>query len=299
MNEDHKSRVFLFVIEASDLTKKLWWKFFDWLAVISWSYLLFVSFLAMIVGGILGLGSFLPLLILVSIMIKSLAGGKRSAEIAASDARLRADVEALERRVIEAEMATLQAQIEPHFLFNTLALISQLIETNPSQASIVHDHLIKYLRLALPNNREQIKSKLDQQLELSRAYLSIMQERMQERLTYEIICPSHLKHLAFPSMMIQALVENAITHGLESQIDGGHITIIARQGEQEIQLEISDNGVGFDFQTKEGRGINNIRERLKILYGLKANLSIEVPASGGTRVTLHIPLSIENIRSAE
>ncbi|MFA9275122.1 MAG: sensor histidine kinase [Candidatus Aquirickettsiella gammari] len=289
MDAGDKNKVLLFMFDVIETGKVFWWKFFDWLAVISWSYLVFVSILAMIIGGILGLGSLLPLLVFVSIMIKSLAGGKRRAEIAASDASTRADVEALERRVLEAEMATLQAQIEPHFLFNTLALIGQLIETDPQQASIVHTHLIKYLRAALPQIREQGGGKLGQQLALSRAYLNIMQARMQERLTYEIECPAELEHVAFPSMMIQTLVENAIKHGLEPKTDGGHISILARQGEGEIQVEVCDNGIGFDLHADDGIGLSNIRERLKVLYGVKASLIIEVPETGGAKLTLHIP----------
>jgi sensor histidine kinase YesM len=289
MNEDEKNRVLLFMLDVINTAKVFWWKFFDWLAVVSWSYLVFVSILAMIVGGILGLGALIPLLAFVSIMIKSLAGGKHRAELAASDAAARANLEALERRVLEAEMAALQAQIEPHFLFNTLALIGQLIETDPQQASIVHTHLIKYLRAALPQIREQGGGKLGQQLALSRAYLNIMQARMQERLTYHIECPASLEHLAFPSMMIQTLVENAIKHGLEPKTDGGHIEIIARQGEAEIQVEVSDNGIGFDLHADDGIGLSNIRERLKVLYGLKASLVIEIPETGGAKLTLHIP----------
>ena len=289
MTTDDKNKVLLFMLDLIETGKVFWWKFFDWLAVISWSYLIFVSFLAMIIGGILGLGGLIPFLVFVSIMIKSLAGGKRRAELAATDAATRADVEALERRVLEAEMATLQAQIEPHFLFNTLALIGQLIETDPRQASIVHTHLIKYLRAALPQIREKGGGKLGQQLELSRAYLNIMQARMQERLSYQIECPPELSHVAFPSMMIQTLVENAIKHGLEPKTDGGHISIIARQGEAEIQVEVSDNGIGFDLHADDGIGLSNIRERLKVLYGLKASLVIEVPETGSAKLTLHIP----------
>lgn len=289
MKEEEKNKVLLFMLDLIETSKVFWWKFFDWLAVISWSYLIFVSLGAMIIGGILGLGGLIPFLVFVSIMIKSLAGGKRKAELAATDAATRADVEALERRVLEAEMATLQAQIEPHFLFNTLALIGQLIETDPHQASIVHTHLIKYLRAALPQIREQGGGKLGQQLALSRAYLNIMQARMQERLTYHIECPTTLEHVAFPSMMIQTLVENAIKHGLEPKTDGGHISIVARQGEAEIQVEVSDNGIGFDLHADDGIGLSNIRERLKVLYGLKASLVIEVPETGGAKLTLHIP----------
>jgi sensor histidine kinase YesM len=290
VNDDDKNKLLLLLLDTKATAKVLWWEFFDWLAVSSWRYLIIISVLAMIVGGILGLGPFVPLIVFSSILIKSLAGGKRHAEIAAKTAATRADVEALERRVLEAEMATLQAQIEPHFLFNTLALIGQLIETDPSRAAIVHTHLIKYLRAALPQIREQQGGgKLGQQIDMSRAYLNIMQARMQERLTYQIDLPSELVHLPFPSMMIQTLVENAIKHGLEPQINGGHIAIIAKKGENEIQVEVCDNGAGFNLNADEGIGLTNIRERLKVLYGTKAALVVEVPTTGGARLTLHIP----------
>ena len=289
MNKDVKNQIFLFLLDVTETAKILWWKFFNWLAVISWGYLVFVSFLAMIIGGLLDLGSLPPLLVFGSFMIKSLAGGKRKAEIAANDAASHANLEALERRLLEAEMATLQAQIEPHFLFNTLALIGQLIETDPDHAAVVHGHLIKYLRAALPQIRESGQSKLSQQLELSRAYLNIMQARMQERLSYDIDCPPELATHAFPSMMIPTLVENAIKHGLEPKTDGGHIQITVRQGENEILVEVSDNGIGFDLHADDGIGLSNIRERLKVLYGLKASLVVEVPFEGGARLTIHIP----------
>ncbi len=289
MDKNVKNQVFLFLLDVAETAKILWWRFFNWLAVISWGYLVFVSFLAMIIGGLLGLGSLPPLLVFGSFMIKSLAGGKRKAEIAASDAASRANLEALERRLLEAEMATLQAQIEPHFLFNTLALIGQLIETDPDQAAIVHGHLIKYLRAALPQIRESGQSKLSQQLELSRAYLNIMQARMQERLSYKITCPPELANHPFPSMMIPTLVENAIKHGLEPKTDGGHIQINVSKGENEILVEVSDSGIGFDLHADDGIGLSNIRERLKVLYGLKASLIIEIPPTGGACLTIHIP----------
>ncbi len=261
MNEENKNKVLLFLLDVADTAKVLWWKFFDWLAVVSWTYLIVISLLSMIIGGIIDLGSLPALLVFSSFMIKSLAGGKRRADLAAKTAATRADVEALERRVLEAEMATLQAQIEPHFLFNTLTLIGQLIETKPEQAAIVHSHLIKYLRSALPQIREKGGGKLGQQVDMSRAYLNIMQARMQERLTYNISLPSQLEHVPFPSMMIQTLVENAIKHGLEPKTEGGHISIIAREGENEIQVEVCDTGIGFNLHADDGIGLSNIRKR--------------------------------------
>lgn len=290
MKHRDDNKVLDLIMDITDTVTVVWWKFFDWLAVVPWSSLLGISLVAMIVGGALGLGGLMPALVFASFIIKSLAGGKRSAEIAATAAATRADVEALERRLLEAEMAALQAQIEPHFLFNTLALIGQLIETNPAQATIVHQHLIKYLRSAMPQMRDKGNGKLGQQMEMCRAYLNIMQARMQERLTYDIDLPSELEFLPFPSMMIQTLVENSIKHGLEPKTTGGHISITARKADGQLLVEVSDNGMGFDMHADDGMGLTNIRERLKVLYSGKAQLNIEAPQTGGAVVGILVPV---------
>ena len=207
----------------------------------------------------------------------------------ASAAVTRADVESLERRLLEAEMAALQAQIEPHFLFNTLALIGQLMATDAERAASVHADLIKYLRAALPQIRQQGIGQLGQQMALSRAYLNIMQARMQERLQYEIEVGDGLDQAQFPSMMIQTLVENAIKHGLEPKIEGGMIRVSAQRHDGELWVEVCDNGMGLDLHVAEGLGLTNIRERLKILYGAKASLVIETPFEGGARFRIQIP----------
>ncbi|MFZ6654980.1 sensor histidine kinase [Undibacterium sp. TJN19] len=290
MKDRNDNQVLDILMDAKEAATEIWWKFFDWLAVVSWTNLVIVSLIAMAIGGALGMGNVMPPLVFSSLMIKSLAGGKRRAEIAASAAATRADVEALERRLLEAEMAALQAQIEPHFLFNTLALIGQLIETDPSQAALVHGHLIKYLRSALPQIRQPGGGKLGQQMEMSRAYLNIMQARMQERLSYHIELASELEHYTFPSMMIQTLVENSIKHGLEPKTAGGHIKVIARKIADQLQVEVSDNGMGFNMNADDGIGLSNIRERLKVLYGNKAQLVIEAPPAGGAQVSIFVPL---------
>ncbi len=280
------------VLNMLETVRILWWRFFDWLAVVPWKKLLLVSLLVMIIGGMLGLGALPPVLVLSSVLIKSLAGGKRRAEMAATAAASRADREALERRVIEAEMAALQAQIEPHFLFNTLALIGQLIETDAERAALVHADLIRYLRAALPQMRQPGMGRLGQQIDLSRAYLNIMQARMQERLSYQIEVPEALAQAQFPSMMIQTLVENAIKHGLEPKTDGGHIHIHASSDAHHILLRVSDNGIGLNPHAEDGVGLGNIRERLQALYGIQAALITEIPESGGASFTLQIPLDV-------
>ncbi|MDE2428314.1 MAG: histidine kinase [Burkholderiales bacterium] len=289
MKNNEDNQVLSFVLDLAQTIKVLWWKFVDWLAVVSWISLGVISLLVLIAGGILGLGPLTPFMVFASVLIKSLAGGKRRAELAANAAATRADVESLQRRLLEAEMAALQAQIEPHFLFNTLTLIGQLIETDSARAALVHADLIRYLRAAMPQIRQQGMGNLGQQMELSRAYLNIMQARMQDRLTYRISLPAELVHAAFPSMMIQTLVENAIKHGLEPKTSGGNIDIIARRAGGFVEVEVSDNGMGFNLHADDGVGLTNIRERLKVLYGGKASLQIEVPETGGARLTLLIP----------
>lgn len=293
MNHRDDNKVLNLITDVTETVKVLWWKFFDWLAVKSWAYLLIIAPLALIAFGMIGLGGPVFLLIIVSIIVKILAGGKRRAEIAATAAATRADVEALERRLLEAEMAALQAQIEPHFLFNTLALIGQLIETNPVEAGKVHQHLIKYLRSALPQMRDKGNGKLGQQMEMCRAYLNIMQARMQERLTYQIELPAELEFLPFPSMMIQTLVENSIKHGLEPKTTGGHICVTAKKMDEQLRVEVIDNGMGFNLHADDGLGLSNIRERLKVLYAGKAQLIIEAPQDGGSVVAIQIPLDLK------
>ena len=211
--------------EIADGIVVLWWKFFDWLAVVPWKTLVFVCILLMIlVGGILGAPQVAFLFIIASLIIKAVAGGKHNAEVAASQAVERAEKEQLERTALEAHLEALQAQIEPHFLFNTLASIDQLILTDPPRASRMQQSLIRYLRAAMPQMRASgngARPTLGQQVDLSRAFLEIMAVRMEDRLQAVMSVPEGLKSAAFPSMMLQTLVENAIRHGLEPKAEGG------------------------------------------------------------------------------
>jgi LytS/YehU family sensor histidine kinase len=276
--------------ELLDAASVLWWRFVDWVAVVSWPKLVFTWFLAMIVvGGMLRTPQAAFLFVLVSIGIKVLAGGKRRADIAARQAAERANLESLERRLVEAQMAALQAQIEPHFLFNTLALIGRLIETDPPEAARIHAHLIEYLRSALPQMRATGGSTLGRQVELSQAYLAIMQARMKDRLKVEIDVPPELNDEPFPPMMLQTVVENSIRHGLEPKTQGGRITIRARAVDDLLHVDVIDDGVGFTLYSSDGIGLSNIRERLKVLFGGKAQLVIEAPAIGGAYVSIRVP----------
>src|SRR5216110_2879677 len=270
----------------------MWWGFFDWLAVVSWKALLLVSFLGLILGGIFKLPTLAFLLIVASFIIKVVAGGKRRAELTADEATKRAETEQLERTVVEARMEALQAQIEPHFLFNTLASIDQLIQTDPPCASKMQQSLIRYLRSAMPQMRDGKRPTLGQQVDLCSAYLEIMSVRMEGRLQPVVNVPEGLKSAVFPSMMLQTLVENAIKHGLEPKAEGGRLEISAEIADGQLAVHVLDNGIGFMPKAEGGVGLANVRERLKALYDGRAELIISVPPAGGTRATIKVPYEI-------
>lgn len=270
----------------------MWWGFFDWLAVVSWKALLAIGLLGLILAGILNRPIPFFFLIIVSVIIKIVAGGKRRAERTASEATQRAETEQLERTVLEARMEALQAQIEPHFLFNTLASIDQLILTDPPRASRMQQSLIRYLRSAMPQMREGSRPTLGQQVDLCSAFLEIMAVRMEGRLKSIVIVPEGLKSAVFPSMMLQTLVENAIKHGLEPKPEGGLLEIGAEIADGQLAVHVLDTGIGFMPKAEAGVGLANVRERLKALYNGRAELIISVPPAGGTCATIKVPYEV-------
>jgi sensor histidine kinase YesM len=285
----------------------MWWSFFDWLAVISWKALLLVSFLGLILAAMLSsVGSvghrvgeapnWFFLLIVASFIIKVVARGKRRAELTANEATKRAETEQLERTVLEARMEALQAQIEPHFLFNTLASIDQLIQSDPPRASKMQQSLIRYLRSAMPQMREgRLRPTLGQQVNLCSAFLEIMAVRMEGRLQSVVSVPEGLKSAVFPSMMLQTLVENAIKHGLEPKTEGGRVEIGAEIVNGQLAVHVLDTGIGFMPNAEAGVGLANVRERLKALYNGRAELIITVPPAGGTCATIKVPYEIASV----
>ena len=278
--------------EIRDEFVVVWWGFFDWLAVVSWKKLLLVSLLALILGGIFKQDGPVFALIVVSFIIKAVAGGKRRAELTANEATRRAETEQLERTVLEARLEALQAQIEPHFLFNTLASVDQLIQTDPPRASKMQQSLIRYLRSAMPLMRGGSRSSLGQQVDLCSAFLEIMAVRMEARLQPLLSVPENLKSAVFPSMMLQTLVENAIKHGLEPKVEGGRLEIGAEIVNGQLAVHVLDTGIGFMPKGEGGVGLANVRERLKALYKDQAELIISVPPAGGTCATIKVPYEI-------
>ncbi len=242
------------------------------------------------------LGEFLPSLamlwIVASIMIKITYKGRIQAEVKAAKATETAESESLKRQVAEARMAALQAQVEPHFLFNTLASIDHLIETDPPRASVMQKNLITYLRATLHKMRESTTT-LGREAELITAYLEILKVRMEERLSVKIDVPAGLRSAAFPPMMLQSLVENAIKHGLEPSSEPATLSVAAEVHDGTLRVRVADTGVGYDPANRTtggtGLGLSNIRERLELLYGAAGRVEIEANSPRGTVVTLTIP----------
>jgi intracellular sulfur oxidation DsrE/DsrF family protein len=238
--------------------------------------------------------SFVMLLILAGIIVKVVLGGKKRAERRAEAATETAAEESLKRQLAEAQLKTMQAQVEPHFLFNTLASVDYLIETEPSTASKMQKSLIQYLRAALPQMREG-STTLGKEVQLCRSYLEILKFRMEDRLQYSLIVPQGLSSAQFPPMMLQSLVENSIKHGLEPKPEGGSLTISADISNGRLRVTVADSGLGFAAAGVSGSGVGlaNVRERLAALYGSAAKLSIEANSPSGTIVTIEVPYTFE------
>ncbi len=193
-----------------------------------------------------------------------------------------------ERSVTEARLKMLQAQIEPHFLFNTLANVTALIGTDPSLARRLLDRLNVYLRAALTRTRAG-STTLGDEMDLLRAYLDICRIRMGERLRYAIDVPQPLLARPFPPMLLQPLVENAVKHGLEPKLGDGELRIAASNHDTRLYISVVDNGVGFGDSHGGGTGVTNVRARLAALYGDAARLTLEERAQGGVSATLELP----------
>ena len=232
--------------------------------------------------------------IIASIIIKITYKGQLQARAAAAQAEETAEAEQLKRQVVEARMAAMQAQVEPHFLFNTLASIDHLIETDPPRASRMQKSLIALLRATMPAMREGTVNgvrDLGQEIAVIAPYLEILKVRMEERLETQVNVPEGLRSAEFPPMMVQGLVENAIKHGLEPKPEGGQLTVKAEIAHGQLVVTVTDTGVGFGKADTggTGTGLANIRERLRLLYGDRARLDVSTPEGGGTQARVTLP----------
>ncbi len=218
-----------------------------------------------------------------------IAGKTRLARAEAENERERAKAVELQRQALDAQLRSLQAQIEPHFLFNTLANVVSLIDTAPDKARLMLERMIELLRASLAASRSE-RTTLGQETALIAAYLDILRIRMGERLSYSIDVPAELLNVSIPPLSLQPLVENSIKHGLEPKLEGGSVRLSARATDGALQLDVEDDGLGFSPRAGSGVGLTNLRERMTSLYGAKARLVVEELARG-TRVRMTIPLA--------
>ena len=248
----------------------------------------------------IGVGSVLILIFIpifaILLIAKFFIGRSRRALAFAEEKEKEAAVSDVSRQITEARLQALQAQVEPHFLYNTLANVQALTEVDPPAANQMVGHLIQYLRSALPKMRDST-STVGQELELVRAYLNILKMRMGPRLEFAIDAPDDMLKLPFPPLMLPSLVENAIKHGLEPVREGGRIDVVVSRvatafGEQ-ICIEVRDTGRGLSdapMQSGGGVGLSNLRERLAAIYGGRAQFTIESNTPSGVIARMRVPM---------
>jgi signal transduction histidine kinase len=196
----------------------------------------------------------------------------------------------LERQALDSRLQLLHAQIEPHFLFNTLANVQELVESGSPQAAVVLKSLIAYLRAAMPRLSED-QATLGTELQLVRAYLELMHMRMPDRLTFSVQVPPDLAGLKFPSMALLTLVENAVRHGIDPSEQGGRIDVGAVRDPAggTLKVWVADTGVGMSETAAAGTGLANLRARLKGFYGDAARLDLLEQPPHGVRAELVLP----------
>ncbi len=198
----------------------------------------------------------------------------------------------LERAALDARLRQLQAQVEPHFLFNTLANVRELVDSGSAQAVVVLDQLIAYLRAAVPRLRDPA-SNIGQELEQVQAYLALMQMRMPDRLSFSIQATPETRALRCPPLTLLTLVENAIRHGIDPDEDGGHIQVTVRAEHGICHIAVSDTGIGLGEASTAtqgtGTGLATLRERLRLVFGDDADLHLAPITPRGVIARLSFP----------
>ena len=216
---------------------------------------------------------------------------ERAAKAQAAFERERARVAAAEREAALAKFALLEARIEPHFLYNTLANAISLVDADPAAAKHMLDRLIELLRAAASDSAA---TTLGRQAELVGAYLDILAVRMGPRLSWSIDIAPDVAALPAPPMLLQPIVENAVKHGLEPKVDGGRVDVTARRDGRRLELVVEDTGLGvreLRDASSTGLGLRNLRARLDALHGAAASLTIEDRTPSGTRVIVSLPIA--------
>ena len=233
-------------------------------------------------------------LVFGSLMYAVRLSGERRVEREMAQARQNEQIAAAGRLLAEARLRALQAQIEPHFLYNTLANVVSLIEVQPARARHMLERFIDYLRASLAASRQE-RATLGAEADMIAAYLDVLAVRMGERLRYRIEVPDELRASTIAPMLLQPLVENAIAHGLEPKVEGGEVLLRARMVDGVLQLEVSDTGVGLTGTVSKkpggGVGLSNLRDRLRTMYGPGANVQLLENQPCGMTVRLLLPMN--------
>lgn len=245
--------------------------------------------------------NFLATTVNASVFVQILAGGGFAAIYYLSERRRVAQfaagrqIESLraERNAADMRLAILQAQVEPHFLFNTLASVRSLIASEPERAARTIDALAAYLRIALPRIRTTgiEEATLGRQIDLCLGYLEIMNVRTAGRIEVHVEASDEVRALPFPPLILLTLVENAMTHGIEPKPGPGMIAIIAGTADGFLSVSVEDDGRGLQPGTTPGLGLANVRAQLRDRFGTCARFDIASRAGGGVSAHIHVPLA--------
>lgn len=222
--------------------------------------------------------------------IHSVVAGWRNREyqLLTAQLQLEAQQESMARQVSESKLRLLQAQIEPHFLFNTLGAVQQLAQTECPAAADLTANLITFLRASLTEMRNEQVS-LASEFQLVEAYLNVMKTRLAHRLEFTLDLPSAFAERKVPGMLLLTLVENAVKHGIEPSLQGGTITVRVCQSHSNLQVEVRDSGIGPKATPPVGVGLANVRERLRLAFGEQATCSLENIEPHGVLATVNLP----------
>ena len=228
--------------------------------------------------------------VIYALLIGMVAGWRnKNYETINAQLELEAEREKNARQASESQLRLLRAQIEPHFLFNTLGAVQQLAEQGAPQAAQLTANLIVFLRASMSEMRSDQIS-LAEEFQLVRAYLEVMQVRMGSRLEFHLDLPRDLGDIKLPSMVLLTLAENAIKHGIEPSLRGGSIQISASKIEDTVVVLVQDSGIGLSDKPSTGIGLQNVRDRLRLLYGARAELAISEVETGGVLAELRMPI---------
>ncbi|HVS24362.1 MAG TPA: histidine kinase [Gammaproteobacteria bacterium] len=280
------------LVAACNLAPASGWRRYCWLSLTTSIGVLACVFspLPSLVAGV-AIDRLVPFQLAVFVVLLAIVLEFRHRALATAGALLRVEIDGInaDARLRDASLRVLQAQIAPHFLFNTLANVRRLARLDRGAAAAMIGDLVEYFSVTLAHS-DAPQATLGDEARLVDAYLRIHRVRMGARLAYEIDVPTSLASVQIPSMMLLTLVENAIKHGLNPLAEGGFVRLRAERRGGELHLEVADNGRGLTVAEGHGAGLANVRARLAILYGARAGLDVGPGQPRGFVANVSIPL---------